>query len=82
MGRSRRARRRVERQRARRPARGRALSLFARLGLLALGLLSIGGGIALLTAGGPGTATRLGRVAGILIVIGSVAVIAAAIGRI
>jgi hypothetical protein len=45
------------------------------------GVVCVLGGIALLVAGGPGTAARLGRVAGILIVIGVVALIAAAIGH-
>ena len=68
MGRSRKARRRSERARAKRPASTRALSPFARAGLIAGGVACILGGVALLVAGGPGTAARLGRVAGILIV--------------
>jgi hypothetical protein len=57
------------------------MSPFARLGLAAGGILCVLAGSALLVAGGPGTAARLGRVAGILIVIGVVACIAAAVGH-
>ncbi len=39
-------------------------------------------GVLLVTAGGPGTATRLGRVAGIVILLGIVAVGAAVIGHV
>jgi hypothetical protein len=58
------------------------MSPLARLGLAAGGIACVLGGIALLVAGGPGTASRLGRVAGILIVIGAVACIAAAVGHV
>ena len=58
------------------------MSPLARLGLAAAGVVCVLGGSALLVAGGPGTAARLGRVAGILIVIGVVACIAAAVGHV
>lgn len=57
------------------------MSFITRLGLLVGGSLMILAGAALLVAGGPQTATRLGRVAGILIVIGIVALVVGTIGR-
>lgn len=81
MGRSRKARRRADRTRAKRRSPTRSMSPFARVGLIAGGTACVVGGAALLVAGGPGTAARLGRVAGILIVIGLVACIAGAIGH-
>jgi Flp pilus assembly protein TadB len=81
MSRTRKARRRDERTRSkRRPATG-SMSPATRLALIVGGIACVLGGIALLVAGGPGTAARLGRVAGILIVIGVVASIAAALGH-
>lgn len=53
----------------------------ARVGLIAGGAACILGGAVLLVAGGPGTAARLGRVAGVLIVLGLVACIAGAVGH-
>jgi len=79
---TRRGRRRRERQRAKRPPRGKQLSHATRAALVGAGLLAIIGGAVLLGAGGAGNAARLGRVAGILIIIGFVAIGAAAIGRI
>jgi hypothetical protein len=81
MGRSRKARRRTERARAKRASPTRLMSLPARAGLVVGGVGCVLSGVALLVAGGPGTAARLGRVAGILIVIGVVACIAGAIGH-
>jgi hypothetical protein len=57
------------------------MSPAARAGLIVGGVICVLGGVALLAAGGPGTAARLGRVAGILIVIGAVACIAGVIGH-
>jgi hypothetical protein len=44
-------------------------------------VLAIGAGVVLLLAGGPGTAARLGRVAGILILLGAAGVGMAALGH-
>lgn len=53
-----------------------------RLGLAAGGVLMVVAGVLLLMAGGPGTAARVGRVAGIVILLGIVAVAAAVIGHV
>jgi len=81
MGRSRKSRRRAERVRSKRRSTTQVVSPAARLGLIFGGVACIVAGAALLVAGGPGTAARLGRVAGILIVIGLVACIAGGIGH-
>lgn len=81
MSRSRKARRRDERARSRRRPPTEKMSGLFRIGVAVVGVICVFGGIALLSAGGPGTAARLGRVGGILIVIGVVACIAAALGR-
>ena len=78
---SRRTRRRLERQRAKRATRVRRLSPLARLGLIVGGLLMIAAGIAILVAGSSGNAQRLGRLAGILILIGLIIAAAGAIGQ-
>lgn len=57
------------------------MSPLARAGLIVGGVACVLGGVALLVAGGPGTAARLGRVSGILIVIGAIACITGAIGH-
>ena len=80
MSRSRRSRRRFERQRARRPE-SRRLSPIVRLGLLIGGAVLIVAGAALLTAGGSANAARLGRLAGILILLGLVGVGVGIVGR-
>jgi hypothetical protein len=49
--------------------------------LLTLGLAMVIGGVALVAAAGTGSAQRLGRVAGILIVIGIVVVAVGMLGR-
>ena len=52
-----------------------------RLALITGGALLIALGVLLLAAGGPSTARRLGRVAGVVIVLGAVAMVVGAIGR-
>lgn len=79
---SRRTRRRLERQRAHRPARGRPLGVWGRLGLAVGGIAAVVIGVLLLAAGNRVTAHRLGRIAGILIILGLAAVAVAAIGRV
>lgn len=80
---SRRARRRRERERARRPSASRGLPPLQRLLLTGAGLVMIFGGVALLAASASaGSAERLGRVAGILIVIGLVVLAIGMIGRV
>jgi hypothetical protein len=79
---SRRARRRRERARSKRARPVHRLSPLVRLGLALGGAVLIVGGVLLLTAGGPGTAARLGRVAGILILLGAVGIGAAVIGKV
>lgn len=81
MGRSRKARRRNERQRQKRPSQVPRLPAYARLLLAAVGLLLMGAGVLLLAGATPGTANRLGRLAGIAILLGVVAIVAAAIGH-
>ena len=81
MSSSRKYRRRRERSRANRPAVQRRLSASRRLLLVALGVVLVVAGILLLIRGGPGTAVRLGRVAGILIIIGLVLMGVAAVGK-
>jgi hypothetical protein len=82
MGRTRRSRRRIARQRASRPVHAHRLGAGVRLGLVAAGGCLILAGALLLVAGGTQTAERLGRIAGILIVLGLVALGAAAIGHV
>lgn len=78
---TRKSRRRRERSRAKNPARGSSLSLLARAGLIAAGVVLVIAGAALLIAGGAGNAARLGRVAGILIIVGIVIIVAGTVGR-
>lgn len=78
---ARRARRRRDRERIRRVRPTRSFSPLSRGLLLVGGILCILAGIALLTAGGPGNAARLGRIAGILILLGIIAGIFGAVGR-
>lgn len=82
MGRSRKARRKAERARARRRVERRGLSIGARIGVAALGILAIVGGVALLASSQAGTAARLSRVAGILILLGVTGIVVAAIGKV
>ncbi len=82
MGRRRRARRRIERERAHRTTSRHAISLFNRIGLAVVGLALIVGGILLVTSGSPGNASRLGRIAGIAIILGLVAIGVAIIGHV
>lgn len=82
MGRRRRARRRVERERAHRTTPRHDLSPLARLGLAVVGLALIVGGILLVTSGGTTNAARLARIAGIAIILGLVAIGVAAIGHV
>ena len=82
MGRGRRARRKAERARARHPISRPGLSLAARAGLGALGVLALAGGVAILARGSAGNAERLSRVAGILILIGLALLFVAAFGRV
>ncbi len=81
MGRSRKARRKAERARARRGVERRGLSVGTRLAITAGGVVAIVAGVALLVSGTPSTEARLSRVAGILILLGIVGIVAAAIGR-
>lgn len=81
MGRSRKARRRAERARAKRPVQRRELSLAARVGLAAGGAVAILAGVGLLVSGTPSTEARLGRVAGILMLLGIAGIALAIIGR-
>jgi hypothetical protein len=76
MGR-RRARRRHERERARRPTRP-PRSIASRIGFVVAGVAMVAGGVFLLAAGG--TSTRLPRVAGILIVVGLVLAVVGIMG--
>ncbi len=72
----------MQRDRAKRPVHRHALLPAQRIGLAAVGIIVIAAGCLLLVSGGPGTTTRLGRVAGIMILLGVVAVVAAAIGHV
>jgi hypothetical protein len=81
MGRSRKARRKAERARAKRRVERRSLSIGTRLVVGAAGIVAIGAGVALLFSGTPGTAARLSRVAGILILLGVVGVAVALLGN-
>jgi hypothetical protein len=60
----------------------RRLSPATRAGVAAIGILALAGGIGLLVAPAAGTAQRLGRIAGILILLGIAAVVVAALGRV
>jgi hypothetical protein len=80
MGRSRRSRRRIERQRSKHQAPRRSFSPLARAGILVAGAICVIAGVALLTAGNKQSETRLARVAGILIVLGLVGIGAAVLG--
>ena len=77
MSSSRRARRRRERQRAKRHVSRRSYPVATRVGVGMAGVAAIVAGVALLLHGGPQTATRLGRVAGVLMVLGFVAIVVA-----
>lgn len=81
MGRSRRSRRRSERARARRTSQVRRLSAPARAGFVVLGVVLVATGIFLLADVSSGTAARLGRVAGILMIVGCVLVGLGAVGK-
>lgn len=78
---SRKSRRRSDRARAKRSRPAHALSLPVRIGLVSLGALLALAGVSLLIHADPQTANRLGRVAGILILIGLVLVGAGTIGH-
>lgn len=78
---SRRARRRLERQRLKRARPVRRLPLAARLALAIGGVAAILAGVVLLTSGSPGSATRLARLAGILILLGLAGIGIAILGR-
>ncbi|HZS93790.1 MAG TPA: hypothetical protein VFA78_03265 [Chloroflexota bacterium] len=78
---SRRTRRRLERRRAKQPRRSQSLSPLTRAGIVGAGILAIAGGAALLVAGNPASAERLGRIAGILILLGCAAIGVGLIGR-
>lgn len=67
---SRRRRRRHERERAKQRRPDCRMSAPARLGAVAGGIVLILGGIGLLIGGGGSNAERIGRLAGILILIG------------
>lgn len=79
---SRRARRRNERQRAKRGRTAHPISIPVRVLLLVAGIgLLVGGGVLLTHPAASTTSARLARVAGIMLVIGVVLLIAAALGR-
>jgi hypothetical protein len=80
MGRSRKARRRLERQRARHPVRRRASSPVRRIGLGVLGSIGVISGAVLLLHATSVNESRIARIAGILIVVGLAALAAAALG--
>ncbi|GAC1473194.1 MAG: hypothetical protein PVSMB7_26830 [Chloroflexota bacterium] len=71
----------MERERDRRPKRERRFTPVQRVGLILLGLLMIAAGAALLVRGNSGTAARLGRVAGIMILVGVVLAVLGGVGR-
>lgn len=77
----RRSRRRFERKRVKERRPVRRLSMAARLGLVAAGALAVMAGIFLLAHGSAGNAERLGRISGILILLGLVCIGAGALGR-
>lgn len=78
---SRRTRRKLERRRASRPQRDSRISVGSRLLLIAGGIVAVVVGIALLVHEAAPNAARLGRLAGILIVVGLVIAGIGAIGR-
>lgn len=80
MGRSRRARRRLERQRARHPVARTQRSPIARVALAAMGALGIVAGTLLLVHANTVNESRIARLAGILIIVGLAAAAGAALG--
>src|ERR687884_311521 len=81
MSSSRRTRRRRERARAKRVTPVRRLALPLRAALIVGGVIMIAGGVLLLARGNPDTDRRLGRLAGIVILLGCAAVLVGLIGR-
>lgn len=69
---SRRTRRRYERARAKRPVRDRRLAPVQRITFVVAGVVLVLAGVILLVSGKPGTAMRLARLAGLMIIIGLV----------
>lgn len=81
MGRSRKSRRRQQRQYAKRTRPITRLSPMMRIALIVGGLVAIMAGVALLARGDAQTAARLGRVAGILILLGLVGLGVGLVGK-
>lgn len=77
----RRARRRRERRQAKQSAASRPFTVTTRIALAAGGLLAVLAGAFLLVQGSRQNEARLARVAGILMVLGVVALVVAGIGR-
>jgi hypothetical protein len=77
---SRRSRRRRERERAKQARVVRPVPRVQRLLLIGTGAVMVLGGVTLLAAAGTGSAERLGRVAGILIVVGLVVLAVGVVG--
>lgn len=82
MGRSRKARRRAERARARRAPQHRSFSVATRLVLILGGLAAIAAGVLLVVHGTPETARRLTRLGGILIILGLASCVIAVLGSV
>jgi hypothetical protein len=80
MGRSRRARRRLERQKARHPVRRQRANPGVRIGLAVLGVLGILAGGLLLAHASSVNESRIARIAGILILVGLALIAGAALG--
>jgi hypothetical protein len=81
MGSTRKRRRRIERARAKRPARQNRLRPGTRLGLIVAGVVMVVAGAVLLGHGAAANTQRLSRLAGILILVGLVIAAAGLIGR-
>jgi hypothetical protein len=80
MSRRRKTRRRLERQRRRHPVQRERSNPAARLGIGAMGIAGVAGGIALLVHASSVNESRIARIAGILIVLGLGAIAAAVFG--
>jgi formate hydrogenlyase subunit 3/multisubunit Na+/H+ antiporter MnhD subunit len=78
---SRRTRRKLERKRAKRPARSNRIALGTRIAWMGGGAVLVLVGVALLIHETTSNAARLGRLAGILILIGLVCAAVGIVGR-
>lgn len=72
----------MARRRASRPRRDTRMALGTRVGLVAGGLVATAAGVSLLVHESATNAARLGRLAGILILVGVIVAILGAIGRV